>query len=398
MTAKRFTCSFTSLIYAMLFGLVVMTKMTTSTSASNATELPAITPPPANTFSLLQTQDDPPIEKTRKNIQVLQGVRESQLFLLMHFITASLDTKCDYCHIKNGKDPKTGEDNWIWESDENPKKLVGRRMMKMMMDINRTNFNGENAVTCYTCHRASTTPARLFPLPPRDPLPKEITALPLPSAEQILAKYIAAVGGKDAPAKFQTTVMKGTIERSLGRNGDIEVRLKQPDKYSITMTAPQSTTVLTVVGEEAWVKVGDASRKLSGFGLDFSRRAAFVFYNPIKVVAQPSQLKVLGTEKIGDHQTYVVAYAVNPEKTIKYYFDTQTGLLLRQLTLTHTPLLELPDQVEFDDYRDVDGIKLPFMIRNSNTATYDTGTRRFTEIRHNVAVDDTVFNPTAAPQ
>jgi len=109
-------------------------------------------------------------------------------------------------------------------------------------------------------------------------------------------------------------------------------------------------------------------------------------------------LKVLGTEKIGDREAYVVAHVVDPITTTQFFFDKQTGLLLRALTTTRTILTIMPEQVDFEDYRDVDGIKLPFVIRTSNTATYDTATRRFTEIRHNVPVDDNVFNPTGGPQ
>jgi hypothetical protein len=107
---------------------------------------------------------------------------------------------------------------------------------------------------------------------------------------------------------------------------------------------------------------------------------------------------VLGTEKIGDREAYVVTFVVDPDTTIRLFFDTQTGLLLRELTTQRTMLVPLPEQVDFEDYKDVDGVKLPFTIRTSNTATYDTATHRFTEIRHNVAVNDDIFNLTAAPR
>jgi outer membrane lipoprotein-sorting protein len=366
---------------AALFGMVVMNRMAASTSTS--------------TFALHPAQGDAPVERTRKNIQVLKGLPESQLFPLMNFVATSLGVHCDYCHVKNpGKNPQTGGDNWVWESDDKPKKLVGRRMMKMVLDINGTNFNGDTFVTCYTCHRGNTIIARLPPLPPHDPIPRETA---LPTAEQILAKYVAAVGGKDAAAKFKTTVMKGTVERSEGRNAQLEVTLKDTDKYLITQTSPQGVSTLGVNGDVGWVKNSALSRRLSGRSLDQSRRAA-AYYAIIKVVEQPAQMKVLGTEKIGDREAYVVTFVVDPDTTIRLFFDTQTGLLLRELTTQRTMLVPLPEQVDFEDYKDVDGVKLPFTIRTSNTATYDTATHRFTEIRHNVAVNDDIFNLTAAPR
>ena len=337
------------------------------------------------------------VDQTRKNIQVLKGLPESQLFPLMNFVATSLGVGCEYCHVKKpGKNPQTGGDNWVWESDDKPKKLVGRQMMKMVLEINRTNFDRETSVTCFTCHRGSTVIARLPPLPPKESVRADVA---LPTAEQVLAKYFAAIGGKEAAAKFKTTVMKGTVEFDRDpkeRNAEIEVTQKGPDKFLIIRKAPQGVSTVAVNGNIGWIKSGTVSRDLSGRDLELSRRATAAYYSATKVVAEPAQLKVLGTEKIGDREAYVLAFNVDADTTTKYFFDTQTGLLLRQLTTTRTLLVPVPEQVEFEDYRDVDGVKLPFTVRSSDTSTFSTATRRFTEIRHNVPVDDNVF--AAAPR
>ena len=77
--------------------------------------------------------------------------------------------------------------------------------------------------------------------------------------------------------------------------------------------------------------------------------------------------------------------------TEKWYFDVQTGLLVRKLTLTSTVLLPIPEQIDFEDYREVDGVKLPFTIRISEIDTYFSSTRRFTEIQHGIPLDDGKF-------
>ena len=112
--------------------------------------------------------DDRPVEQVRKNIQVLKGMPDSQLFLVMNAVGDSLGVHCDYCHVKGGIDPKTGEDNWLWERDDKPQKLRAREMMKMVLDLNKAHFGGKQAVTCYSCHRGGTSVERLVPLPPRD--------------------------------------------------------------------------------------------------------------------------------------------------------------------------------------------------------------------------------------
>jgi hypothetical protein len=337
--------------------------------------------------------EDKPVEQTRKNIQVLQGMRESQIFMVMNFVSTSLDVKCDYCHVKNGKNAQ-GNDNWIWESDEKPKKLVGRRMMKMVLDINRANFSGETLVTCYTCHRGSTVVQRLPALPPHH---SDVTAVALPTAEQILAKYVAAVGGKDAAAKFKTVVMKGTIERSDNRSGPLDVAIKGSDKYVITVTLPQGVVAQGINGNVGWVRNTSGPKELSGPVLDQLKRV-LSYYAVIKTVGDPAQMKVVRAEKVGDREAYAVALVIDSNRTRTFYFDTQTGLLLREVTTEKTLLAPLPEQVDFEDYREVDGIKLPFTIRTSDSAPYDTAVRRFTEIKLNVAVEDNVFNLNAAPR
>ena len=71
---------------------------------------------------------DKPVEQVRKNIQVLQGLPDSQLFLVMNFVGDSLGVHCDYCHVKGEKNPQTGSDTWLWEKDDKRTKSVGRNI------------------------------------------------------------------------------------------------------------------------------------------------------------------------------------------------------------------------------------------------------------------------------
>lgn len=348
-------------------------------------------------------REDKPVEQVRKNIQVLKGMPDSQLFLVMNAVGDSLGVHCDYCHVKGGTDPKTGRDTWLWERDDKPQKLRAREMMKMVLDLNKANFGDRQAVTCYSCHRGETGVAREVPLPPRDfagfwansyqpdknrkPATREA---PLPTAEQILKKYVAAVGGENVSTKFKTLVMKGTIERSEGRNEAVEITLKGTDKYLVRLTTAQGVLTQGINGTVGWVNTNDGSRRLSADDLEQLRRSAARF-GIIKVTEAPERMQVTGKEIIGGREAYVVTIRIDPNRARRLFFDTETGLLLRQITTTETMLAPLPEQVDFEDYRDVGGVKLPFTIRTSDVASYDTAARRFTEIRHDVAVDDALF-------
>jgi len=101
---------------------------------------------------------------------------------------------------------------------------------------------------------------------------------------------------------------------------------------------------------------------------------------------------------VGEREAYVVENATDTT-TERYYFDSQTGLLLSKMTVNKTVLIPFPERVDFEDYREVDGVKVPFTIRYSAIDTYNSWTRTFTEIKRNVVVEDSLFAaPTAPPK
>src|SRR6185436_6369290 len=119
------------------------------------------------------------VEQTKKNIQVLTGLPDSQLVPVMNYMGSSLGVKCTYCHVnKEGK--------WDFASDEKAEKGTAREMIKMVQGINKANFKGNPAIGCYTCHRGSQEPPRAPQLPiatatPVTEPPAGATATPKPS-------------------------------------------------------------------------------------------------------------------------------------------------------------------------------------------------------------------------
>jgi photosynthetic reaction center cytochrome c subunit len=384
------------LVLASAFTLIICCTSYMKTNASAPVSLVS------NGLAVMQvSQQEKTVEQVRKNIQVLKGLPDSQLFPVMNFIGDSLGVHCDYCHVTQGTDPKTGRDIWLYEHDDKTEKIRGREMIKMVLEINRTSFGGDQQITCYSCHRGTTRVERVVPLPPVDfTLPRTDRKEPAPlSAEQILSNYIKAVGGQDASAKVKTIIYTGIVERSQGRTNAVwqqilptaqEITIKGPDKYSVKITTPQGITMQGIDGSVGWVSSNNGSRQLSAAELEQFKQTA-ALYHALKVAEQPAQMRVLGLEKLGDRDVYVVAVTTSPQTTRKYFFDAQTGLLLRRLTTTETMFVPLPEQVDFEDYRDVGGLKLPFTIRTSGLAAFTTATRRFTDIRLNVVVDDSVF-------
>ena len=346
-----------------------------------------------------QAQPPAPAGATRPNLRVLQALPEPQLFILMNLVADSLGVRCDYCHVQAKPDLTKTPFNvggWVWDSDDKPQKRTAREMMRMVVELNAGSFRGEARITCYTCHRGTTRPARALPLPP-PAISSSTTPVspPLPSADRVWAGYVTAVGRVDTPASGTGTTIAGWDDRPEGRYGKVEIVVAGNDRYRITLTTPAGTTSQGMEGDVAWAATNDRVQRLTGNDIARMRRIA-MRYRALK--ERPANLKVVGVERVGDRDAYVATANVDASTTLTLYFDIATGLLRREATTTETLLLPLQEQVDYDDYRDVDGVQMPFLVQTSDGAPYDTVTRTFLEIRRNVPVDDALFRPPSAPR
>jgi photosynthetic reaction center cytochrome c subunit len=338
-------------------------------------------------------QQPPLAGASRPNLKVLQALPESQLFPLMNLLAGSLGVRCDYCHVQVAPDLARTPSNvggWVWARDDKPQKRTAREMMQMVIDLNAGRFKGESRITCYTCHRGSTEPARTPPIPPPAGAPPTPAAVPLPSADRVWTNYVNAVGRVDSAAPGTGTIISGWDDRPEGRYGKIEVIVAGADRYRANVSTTDGTSSQGLDGEVGWITTNKGVQRLSGADVARLRRIA-MWYSPVK--ERPANLQVVGVERFADRDMYVAAAKIDPITTWTLYFDVVTGLLRREMTTTETMLLPLQEQVEYDDYRDVSGVQLPFRVRTSDGSAYGTVSRTFLQIRRNVAVDDAVFRP-----
>ncbi len=339
-------------------------------------------------------QEQPP-EKTAeqqfKNIQVFQGLPASQVIPAMYYMEAALGVQCSYCHVEKG-----------FDKDDKEEKASARKMIKMVRDINQANFDGRNEVTCNTCHHGQAHPASVPALaeisskvPAAQPAqPERRSSEPLPSVDQVFEKYIQSIGGKDALEKIETRVMKGTRTASEGWSAPVEVYQKAPNKLLLTL---QSNVAFRTGfdGTEGWNQSSHGLHKIEGANLSRMKREA-VLSRSLKLRQEYQNLRVIGKQAIGDRETYVVqGVAIGEKQPERLFFDTQSGLLLRIYSREATPLGPLPSETDFDDYREVDGIKLPFtVLRLSADRSYKDV---FAQISQNVPVDDAKFETPTEP-
>jgi photosynthetic reaction center cytochrome c subunit len=346
------------------------------------------------------------VEQVQKNIKVLTGMPQSQLIPTMNYISASLGVRCNFCHVnKNGV--------WAFEADDKPEKATARTMIRMVLDLNKTMFKGETEVGCFTCHRGRSHPDGIPPLPLPQPSPRPAPAAPAaspspgaqaspaptpagPTADEILNKYIAALGGQAAVDKLKTLTMTGTYVGANGETIPYQVFMAAPDKFLIRATTPQGVVERGFDGKVGWEKGARGISELPAGALN-DLKSIFMFYRNLKLKEQFTQLRVTGRDKIGDRAVIVLGGRTLDGLRERLFFDAETGLLLRRVRYTTTMIGVIPHQTDFDDYRDVEGVKLPFSARVSAVEINNAiATRKYTEIKLNTALDDSKFVMPAA--
>ncbi len=334
-------------------------------------------------------QDKPLLaEQVFKNIQVLKGIPVDDFMETMGIMTAALQFDCSDCH------EGAGTDKVDWAADT-PRKRMARRMVTMVTAINQTNFGGRQMVTCWTCHRNRdkplTTPVMdiIYGMPPFDTDDVIVQSPLAPPVQSTLDKYTQAIGGAQRLAGLTSFVGKGTSVGfgGFGGGGDVEIVAKAPDKRATIILFKQETNrgdqIRTYDGQTGWVRtplnvLGEF--QLMGSDLDGARFDAQLSFPgqlrqiltnlksgpPTSITDLPapsSQSSLQQDVTLGQTHAVDVVQGAGPRGLlVTLYFDKQNGLLLRELRYGNSPIGRVPTQIDFADYRDVNGIKFPFRI------------------------------------
>ena len=350
-----------------------------------------------------------------KNVQALKGIPVDEFLGTMGLMAAALQFDCSDCHVN------AGTANVDWAADT-PRKITARRMVNMVAAINQSNFGGRQLVTCWTCHRNRDKPlitptlATIYGSPTVEP-DDVVTPFPgLDSHESILDRYIQASGGAQRLAGLTSISAKGISVSFGGFGGDgaVEIVARAPDKRSTIILFKAETNrgdqIRSYDGRTGWVRtplnvVGEY--QLVGSDLDGARvDAQLSFPGQIKTIltnlksgppttitdlpAPTSQSSVLqGAVGNQSHVVNVVQGTGPRGLLVTLYFDQQTGLLLRELRYGLSPIGRVPTQIDFADYRAVNGITLPFRITYAWLDGRDAIV--LNQIQTNVPVDETKF-------
>ncbi len=334
-----------------------------------------------------------------KNIKVLTNMPVDQMGKVMNLVSASLGVNCNFCHI--------GDD---FEKDGKKEKDAAREMMKMTFELNKTHFEGRPEISCNTCHSGHEHPMSVPNLSPKieEGRPKQPDKKP--AVDAILAKYRAALGGEAKLDRVTSRTIKANRIEPDGKTIEPEEIWQKANKLLVKTTYGKYFVAEGFDGKQAW-KTGisekssvktDETRHTTGLFIDSEitvialksdeaeqiKREAEIFANPdLKIIY--TKLDFRFVDKIDGKEVYLVTGTMVDGSRERLYFDIVTGFLIRRVASTPTILGNFQYQVDYSDYKDFGGVKLPATIRFA--VPNINWTRKILDVKNNVNIDDAQF-------
>jgi hypothetical protein len=337
-----------------------------------------------------------PAEQVFKNIQALKGIPADEFMSTMGFFAASLGISCGDCHTA-----ESGGD-WAKYADDSDRKRRTRGMIAMVNTMNKNFFAGRRVFTCYTCHRGSTSPETTPDLTQfyatlryREP-DRMVNPFPgAPEAEQVLDKYLEAIGGGQKAGALTSFAAKGTFQTyGIPTKYALELFAKAPAQRTVIVhNLAGGDLIDTFDGREAWIVQPPQLTPVpllerTGGEIDGAKlTAALSFPGQIRMLL--TQWRVGPPAVIDDRDLTMVQGTINGKFPVNLYFDDESGLLTRTVTYADSPVGLAPMQVDYGDYREVSGVKVPHKM----IVTWLDGrsTIQLTEVHPNVAIDASKF-------
>ena len=213
----------------------------------------------------------------------------------------------------------------------------------------------------------------------------------MPTVDQILDKYVQAIGGKAAIEKHTSRIMKGAFDvPAMGLSGSAEIYAKAPDKSLAVITIPGFGVVREGFdGTIGWAEDPQTGlREKSGAELATTKLDAY-FHRELNIKKLYPKIMLKGEDKVGDRAAYVLEATPPEGDPEKWYFDVKNGFLLRTDAERESPFGKIPIEFYFDNYKEVDGVKLPFSLRQ--VAPGFAANLTIKEVTHGEAIDDGKF-------
>jgi photosynthetic reaction center cytochrome c subunit len=338
-------------------------------------------------------------EQVFKNIQVLRGTTVQEFMGIMGAYSAALGMSCEDCHNADDR-------NWDGFAAENPRKQMARMMTLMTQNINRQNFGGRQMVTCYACHRGDSRPnqtpsmADIYGGFPPDNPPDIITQEPgQPTADAVFEKYLAALGGAARAASLKSWSAKAN-RIGYGPEGfpvAAEVYNVAPNRQTILIHTMSGDATYATDGTSAWYAAPYRPvpvLQLTGKDFDGARIDAMLAF-PAEIKNVAANWRVGRPRFMNEKEMTHVQGTTQNGVTVSLFFDPDTNLLVRQERFIESPVGRIPHEVNYADYKEVAGVKLPHKIEMLGINGRET--IELTEVQANATIPPQRFNRPAPP-
>ena len=358
-----------------------------------------------------------PVQATAfKNITVLQDLTAVELSRVMEAYNAALGVDCTHCHVIG-----RGAGLSSAALDDKPQKNIARRMITMTRELKKSGLR----VECVTCHAGHPVPPSVAPAMDPDHVTEVVlfdeaeramerrksgvpqppgavehtpTRRTLPAVDEVFAKYEQAIGGRAAIDALTSRIATGTIAHANGQTMKVELKQKAPDK-TVTVTAAPGALQRTVInGAMNWRGNGPNPNPIQAHhwpGIELEQR----FFRTLRLAPQYTGAVVSSEpRRLDGRPVYVVKGAVTGTSfSDALFFDAETGLLLRRETSEQTSAGPVHVHSDFSDYRAVNGVRMPFVIRRvSFSSGVSVTTTTWSTMQFNVPIGDEQFERPAA--
>lgn len=227
------------------------------------------------------------------------------------------------------------------------------------------------------------------------------------TVDEVVNRCVTAIGGRAALEKLKSRSMVGTITLSTP-GGDIEGTIEllnaAPNKSRTLIKADLSALGVgpLVVDQRFDGNAGyvmdslQGNRDITGNQLDNMRNGSFP-HPFLNYKDRGTSAKLSGKEKIGEREAYLLIFEPTSGSVVRQYVDAETYLPVKTIVKLDVPQLgtEMEQTTDYSDYREVDGVKLPFRLKA--TSAVQNYTITITKVEHNVQVDETLFSKPGTP-
>jgi outer membrane lipoprotein-sorting protein len=221
------------------------------------------------------------------------------------------------------------------------------------------------------------------------------------TADEIIDKHLAAIGGRAALGKLKSRSMTGTITLSTPGgdiSGPVEILTQAPNKSRTLINLDLSALGAGAMtldqrfdGTSGYIRDSlRGNRDIAGSQLEAMRNGSF----PSALLdykERGSTIELGGKEKVGDREAYVLIVKPKAGSPVRHFIDASSYLPIKAVLTVDAPQMgEVQQTTEFADFREVDGVKVPFTVKVSSPIQNSVVT--ITKVEHNTKIDEALFS------